>query len=70
MAKIFHVEYYLIDANDEWDKENLIAELYNRFDINPKDPIIEVSKDFEWDDSLDVNQIGCPVETYRKYFER
>lgn len=69
MAKIFHGEYYFIDANDDWDKEDLINEFFNRFNIFPKDHIIEVSKDFEWDDGLDVNQMGCPVEAYRKYFE-
>ena len=69
MARIFHGEYYLIDVNNEWSKEDLIREFYNNFNIDPDTHFVKESKEFEWDDDLTINVIGCPVEEFKKYFE-
>ena len=69
MARIFHGEYYLIDPNDKWDKEDLIREFENKFDISPDIHFIKESKEFEWHDDLPINAIGCPIEELKKCFE-
>lgn len=68
MARIFHGEYYLIDVNDEWSKEDLIRELFNKFNIAPDTHFVKESKEFKWDDDLPINVMGCPVEEFKKYF--
>jgi len=69
MAKIYKVEMYICDINDDYtdveeiinDIENSNNAVFNCFNIK--------TVDLDWHDDIDINHSDCDVETYRKYFE-
>lgn len=75
LAKIYKVETYLIDINDNLSDEN-VAEavsdyLSGKFDclIHQHNTKITESNGFDWSDDLDLNNLNCKKENYYKYFK-
>ena len=74
MAKLYKVELYLCDVNDEfYDKDDVLEYLNSLLEmddyfltriINAKE-----SKEFTWYDDIDLNDIDCPKEECEKYFD-
>lgn len=74
MAKLYKVELYLCDVNDEfYDKDDVLEYLNSLLEmddyfltriINAKE-----SKEFEWYDNIDINYSDCNIEKFEKYFE-
>lgn len=74
MAKLYKVELYLCDVNDEfYDKDDVLEYLNSLLEmddyfltriINAKE-----SKEFEWYDDIDINYSDCNIEKFKKYFE-
>lgn len=70
MAKVHKVEFYILDANDFYDDgEDLIhsinVRLYEGDMLHPK---WKTSKEFEWDDDIDLNYSDCSEMDCEKYF--
>lgn len=73
MAKLYKVELYLCDVNDEfYDKDDVFEYLNSLLEmddyfltriINAKE-----SKEFEWYDDIDINYSDCTKEEFDKYF--
>ena len=73
MAKLYKVELYLCDVNDEfYDKDDVLEYLNSLLEmddyfltriINAKE-----SKEFEWYDNIDINYSDCTKEEFDKYF--
>lgn len=73
MAKLYKVELYLCDVNDEfYDKDDVLEYLNSLLEmddyfltriINAKE-----SKEFEWYDDIDINYSDCTKEEFDKYF--
>lgn len=74
MAKLYKVELYLCDVNNEfYDKDDVLEYLNSLLEmddyfltriINAKE-----SKEFEWYDNIDINYSDCNIEKFEKYFE-
>ena len=76
MAKLYKIEGYLCDANgdlkDAEDFRSYFHMLINRGYYTLDAPIdfkITESKEFEWNDHIDLNYHGCSEEDCKKYFE-
>lgn len=74
MAKLFKIEGYLCDANDDFYSEeslrNYFDNVLDRSDLFAPTPFkIKMSKDFEWDDSIDLNYMSCTEKDCEKYFK-
>lgn len=74
MAKLIKIEGYLCDANDGFYSEeslrNYFDNVLDRSDLFAPTPFkIKMSKDFEWDDNIDLNYTSCTEEDCEKYFE-
>lgn len=70
MARIHKLEFYLVDYNDVYENgDYILAEiennLYDGFILNPK---TKTSKEFEWDDDIDLNYSDCSKEDCERYF--
>ena len=71
MAKIYKIAAYIVDPNDRYeDGEEWFVDAvdHNGFVFCPV-PIEHKCVEFEWDDNLDINYIGCKKEDCEKYFE-
>ena len=74
MAKLYKVELYLCDVNDEfYDKDDVLEYLNSLLEMDDYflTRIINVkeSKEFEWYDNIDINYSDCNIEKFEKYFE-
>ena len=76
MAKLYKIEGYLCDVNGEFkdveDFRGYFHTLINRGYYTLDAPIdfkITESKEFEWNDDIDLNYHGCTEEDCKKYFE-
>ena len=70
MARVHKLEFYLVDVNDYYKTcEDVINEierkLYDGFILNPE---MKTSKEFKWDDDIDLNYSDCSKEDCEKYF--
>ena len=67
MAKLYKVEMYILDVNDEYGSAEEIIE------NNCRQPSIfktfnTQEVEIKWDDEIDINFKDCSVENYRRYF--
>lgn len=71
MAKMYKVELYVTDLNGRYE-EGGVQEIFERCH-NETDTVFDwfnvQETEFEWDDELPINMLGCPVREYRKYFK-
>ena len=67
MAKIHKVTAYIVDPNEEYDKDKIEGVLDNY--LNATNIEVKSSKDFKWDDNLPINMVDCSVEEYKKYLD-
>ena len=69
-ANIHKLELYIVDANGNYgDIEEIITLIENHTDCSCK-VIISDSKEFEWDDDLDINRTNANLECYEEYFTK
>lgn len=73
MAKIYKLEAYIIDANDEYEDEEQLEShldyLLDRGDISLQEININSSEEFEWEDDLRINKTAATKDDYEKYFK-
>ena len=70
MAKLFKLSAYIVDANGNFDAENLEDYIMWRLDDVSVDHVHIDSADIgEWDDELPINYYNCPEAEYEKYFK-
>lgn len=68
MLKLYKVELYVLDVNDGYNSlEEIILDVESGTDAILK-PFNVEKVEIPWDDNIDINQKGCTVEIYRKYF--
>lgn len=70
MAKIYKITAYIVDPNDRYnDGEEWFVDIINGdgYVFCPV-PIEHKSVEFEWDDDLAINYIGCKKEDCEEYF--
>jgi hypothetical protein len=67
MAKIFKINGYLVDPNGDCTPEDIQAMLDNN-DLGFTEHTTIEEREFEWDDKLPINRVGCPESEYEKYF--
>lgn len=68
MAKLYKVEMYLLDINDNYDSlEDIVETIKNTTELMPdyfrSDKVI-----FYWDDNLPINFDDCTKEDYESIF--
>lgn len=73
MAKLYKVEMYITDFNDEiMDVDDLKGLLYE-FEfhnwVGVKVVDIKESKEFEWSDDLKINKVDATVKDFEEYFK-
>lgn len=72
MARIHKIVGYVVDYNDDFESfEGLVDYTINncKYGGSFVDVGSDTSEDFEWYDEIDINQRGCSVENFAKYFE-
>jgi len=70
MAKLYKVEMYILDANEEYkDFQDIRTNIENNtYDVDINTFNVKEAN-FEWDDNLKINHLDATVEDYREYFE-
>lgn len=71
MAKVYKVEMYVVDANEEFGDVDHIKpylEDWHRWVMTDVTGIQE-SDEFEWEDDLKINKVNASVEDYEEYFK-
>jgi predicted RNA-binding Zn-ribbon protein involved in translation (DUF1610 family) len=69
-SKIYKIEIYVVDLNETvYDITNIQDIIDNEFNTISHISKIEISNNFEWDDSLKINSIFATKEDFEKYFE-
>lgn len=69
MAKIYKITAYIVDPNEVYENgESCFEDMINNTDVFCPVPIRQQMAEFEWDDDLDINYIGCKEEDCEKYF--
>ena len=71
MAKIYKITAYIVDPNDRYDDgEEWFEDVMNNDGYVFCPVLIEhQTVEFEWDDNLAINYIGCTKEDCEKYFD-
>jgi cupin superfamily acireductone dioxygenase involved in methionine salvage len=73
MARVYKVEMYVIDYNDEIQDEQHLVEQIDHSNtlkwVSTKVSDVEKSKEFEWDDNLAINKMYPEVDELEKYFK-
>lgn len=73
MAKVYKVEAYFIDYDDDYGSseslQNDLERVCDRMPSRLSYASTEVSKRFEWNDDLKINKIGVTKEDFEKYFK-
>lgn len=67
MATVHKVTFYIVDANDEYNENDISCILDNKFNSSLVD--VESSEEFEWDDDLEINMCNCKKEEFDKYLK-
>lgn len=68
MSRIYKVEAYILDINDDYTNCGEIVAILGQIDSHTI--IIESDfKDFEWDDDLPINNINADIAEYEEYFK-
>lgn len=69
MAKLYKVEMYVLDVNEQYqDLDEIIDMAEMKLDAHFNPFNIQMTE-IEWEDDIDINHFGCTVDTYRKYFD-
>ena len=71
MAKLFKIQTYLLDYNDDFRDEQFLKdylELQIRYGHLDHTHIMSTKID-EWDDNHPLNYTDCPEAEYEKYFK-
>lgn len=73
MAKVYKVEMYVIDSNNEFDDEKELADSIKEANtlswVSVKVSDVIKSNEFEWNDDLPINKVNPYVEELEKYFK-
>ena len=70
MAKLYKVELYLIDANEQYGSlDDILVNTLDNTDIMYEVNSRKESKSFEWKDDLPINYMNCISDDYEKYFK-
>ena len=70
MAKLFKLSAYIVDANGDFDAENLEDYIMWRLDDVSVDHVHIDSADIgPWHDDHPINNYHCPEAEYEKYFK-
>jgi len=70
MAKIYKIEAYIVDANEDFnDGEDLLEVMIDRTGCYYPIPANYEEVKFEWDDDLVVNSCNCTETDCAAYFE-
>lgn len=69
MAKVHKITMYVVDydgdCDDITDEIDRIFDRYSELSANQIEA--KSSKEFEWEDEIDINQKGCTKEQYEAY---
>lgn len=69
MANIHKLELYIVDANGNYSN---VDEIINMIENNT-DCYCNLenlyTKEFDWDNDLDINKSDAKIESYEKYFK-
>lgn len=69
-SNIHKLGLYIVDANGNYgDIEELIALIENHTDCHCE-VINSKSKEFEWDDDLEINRTNVDLGCYEEYFTK
>ena len=70
MARIYKITAYIVDPTGVYDNgEDCFKDMIDNTDVFCPVPIKHQTVEFEWDDNLDINYIGCREEDCEKYFK-
>ena len=68
MAKLYKIEMYVLDVNEDYDKlDSIISRAECRTGVNFNCFNTQETQ-FEWNDDIDLNH-DCGIEAFRKYFK-
>lgn len=67
MAKVYKLEVYITDRNNDYDREYIKSLLSDYFQTDVFNE--EETKDFEWKDELRINMKTATREDFEKMFE-
>lgn len=77
MARVFKLEMYIVDAEDtfrNWTPSQVAMEIKSVVDYEnwtmSEVSSIQTSKEFEWDDNLDINRTIATLDDYEAYFKK
>ena len=70
MAKLFKIQAYIVDYNNDFDESNLEDYIMWRLNDVGVDHIHLTSADIgQWHDDHPINNYHCPEAEYEKYFK-
>jgi len=69
MAKVHKVTMFVTDIEGDSDLDDLIEHGLRSYDLYPKFIKVESSKEFEWDDDLEINKVNGKKEDFEDYFK-
>ena len=73
MARVYKVEMYVIDSNDEIQNENHLVEMIDQSNtlkwVSTKVSDVQKSMEFEWDDDLAINKTHPYVDDLEEYLK-
>ena len=67
MARTFKITGYLVDANDDYDAEDIEGIIERHTDLIANLKIV-ASLEWKWDDDCPENFKGCTAEDYERRF--
>ena len=67
MAKVYKIQGYFVDINDEFDLDSFNG-ILDRYDMGMKHVKVEEADIGEWYDDHPLNCFNCSVSKYEKYF--
>lgn len=70
MARMYKITAYIVDPNNVYDDgEQCFADMIERKDVFSPTPIQHEMVEFEWDDNVPVNYVGCTAEDCRRFMD-
>lgn len=70
MAKIYKIEAYIVDVNEDFnDGEDLLDTMIDKTECYYPIPANYEEVEFEWDDDLVINSWNCTEADCAAYFE-
>lgn len=77
MARVFKLEMYIVDAEGTFENmtvSQVAREIKSTIDYEhwttSEVASLQTSKEFEWDDSLDINRTLATLDDYESYFKK